>query len=111
MPIYSVNDKRDFFEKDARTNISILVQSAFNKAVDTVIAQGLEGKTISQILQQVVDFRDRFFQDNQKKIEEEIQKFLELNPVSDWYEEQKQKAEDVEKAVTPTIGGDSEAPF
>lgn len=95
---YSLSEVRSFFEKDAKTNISILVQSAFNKAVDVVNASSKGDLTKEQILERVLPLRDMFFNENQGKIEYETKKFLDANPIQFWYLEQKEKDEAVKEA-------------
>ena len=103
---YSLTEQRMFFEKDAKTNISIVVQSAFNKAADCIIErQRGESKvyTMAQITEQVIALRDMFFNENQHKIEYEFTKWLELNPIQGWYSQLQAKDEEIKDAQTPTI--------
>ena len=95
---YTLQDKRDFFEKDLKTNISILTQSAFNKAVDVAIANGVVELTNSQIVEKVLTLRDMFFNENQGKINFEIDKAIKESPILDWYKEQKVKDEEIAEA-------------
>lgn len=79
MPAYSGQDKVEFAIKDSKYSIGQGVGNAFNKAVDAIIARGVEGKTQKQILEEVLSLRDMFFNENQGKIEIECKKWEEEN--------------------------------
>jgi uncharacterized protein YxjI len=103
---YNTDEIYNFFLKDAKTNISILVQSAFNKAVDTLIAQELKGKTIPQIVEDVLNLRDKYFQENMKKVEEEYTNFININTPEKWLNQQKEIKELMQEAqenIVPSI--------
>ena len=100
---YNLQDKRDFFEKDLKYSIGQGVGNAFSKAVDVIISRGVQGKTLPQILEEVLPLRDMFFNENQGKMNFEIKRALMENPIQDWYEEQKGKDEEMTEAQNNII--------
>ena len=95
---YSLSEVRAFYEKDVKYNIGMGVGNAFNKAVDVVIARVNELDEGEDIIKRIMQYRDTFFQENQNKIEQEIEMYLNMHPIQEWYEEQKAKDEEIKEA-------------
>jgi len=102
---YTIQDKREFFEKDAKYNIGMGVGNAFNKAVDYYLSDKPQtrGKTDADTLLLIEQLRDMFYKSNQAKIEQEIKNFLDANPVQQWYDDLKEKTQEIIEAEHPTI--------
>jgi hypothetical protein len=102
---YTLQDKRDFFEKDIKYNIGMGVGNAFNKAVDFYISDKNinRGASEKDALLIIEGLRDMFYSSNQSKIEEEINSVLKANPINSWYAEQKAKDEEMKQAQDNVI--------
>lgn len=77
---YNSQDKYDFAIKDAKYSIGQALGNAFSKAVDVIICEHskdeIDGKNV---IGEIIRLRDLFFEENQKKLEEEQNKWIAEN--------------------------------
>lgn len=76
---YTPQEKKDFAIKDAKYAIGMAMGNAFQKSVDLVIASGDINENFEDTVKAIKGLRDEFFKDNQARIQEEFDKWLEEN--------------------------------
>ena len=96
MAQYTIADKREFFEKDAKYNIGVGIGHSINNAILWAIEHKLS-------LEEAFEISDKIFHYSQVKQDQEFKKFLELNQIQQWYDDLKAKTQEIIEAEHPTI--------
>jgi len=73
---YTQQEKLDFLIKDKKYEIGVSLGNAFNKSVDIAISEKLGGE---KLLERIFELRDKFFEENQLKSQQEFDKWLAEN--------------------------------